>query len=101
LFSNISNSYKIIMNSHLVCLPEAVYPPHLALLVRVGEDAHGGLLPRDGEDKVLPALLGNVLPQLTQQTACPLLLHLQLLCYQLLLTTKKNNLAYFTMIVYN
>ncbi|MFN9938984.1 MAG: hypothetical protein ACK56I_05875 [bacterium] len=77
------------MNPHLVCLPEAVYPPHLALLVRVGEDAHGGLLPRDGEDKVLPALLGNVLPQLTQQTAGPLLLHLQLLCYQLLLTKKQ------------
>jgi hypothetical protein len=77
------------MNSHLVSLPEAVYPPHLALLVRVGEDAHGGLLPRDGEDKVLPALLGNVLPQLSQQTASPLLLHLQLLCYQLLLTKKQ------------
>ncbi len=68
------------INPYLVCLPEAVYPPHLALLVRVGEDAHGGLLPRDGEDKVLPALLGNVLPQLSQQTASPLLLHLQLLC---------------------
>ena len=63
-------------DSHLVSLAETIYPPHLALLVRVGQHAHGGLLPRDGEHEVLPTLLCNVLPQLPQQPARPLLLHL-------------------------
>ena len=70
----------------LVGLSEAVNSPHLALLVGVGEDAHCRLLAGDGEDKVFPALLGNVLPQLTQQPRRPLLLHLQLLRDQFLLT---------------
>ena len=66
----------------LVGLSKAINPPHLALLVGVGEDAHCRLLARDGEHKVLPALLGNVLPQLTQQPRGPLLLHLCLFSLQ-------------------
>ena len=71
----------------LVGLSEAIDSPHLALLVGVGEDAHCRLLARDGEDKVLPALLGDVLTQLTQQPGRPLLFHLKLFCDQLLLTS--------------
>ena len=67
------------MISHLVSLPEAVYPPHLALLVGVGQDAHGRLLPRDGQHKVLPVLLADVLPKLAEEPGGPLLLDLQLL----------------------
>ena len=69
----------------LISLAKAIDPPHLALLIGVGEDAHGRLLARDGQHKVLPALLGDVLPQLPQQAGGPLLLHLQLLGDQLLL----------------
>ena len=54
-------------------------------MVGVREYTHGRLLAGDGEYKVLPALLGNVLPQLAQQPARPLLLHLQLLGDELLL----------------
>ena len=60
----------------LVGLPETVYPAHLALLVGVGEDAHSRLLSGDRKYKVLPALLGDVLPELSQQPGRPLLLHL-------------------------
>ena len=71
----------------LVGLSEAIDSPHLALLVGVGKDAHCRLLSRDGEDKVLPALLRNVFAQLTEQTARPFLLHLQFLCNKFLFTS--------------
>lgn len=60
--------------AYLVRLPEAIYSAHLALLVRIGQDAHGGLLLRDAVDKVLPAVVGDVLAQFPQQTGGPLLL---------------------------
>lgn len=63
-----------IQTPNLVRLPEAIYSAHLALLVRIGQDAHGGLLLRDAVDKVLPAVVGDVLAQFPQQTGGPLLL---------------------------
>ena len=51
---------------HLVGLSETVYPPHLSLLVGIGEAAHGGLLPRYRQHKVLAALLGNVFTELPE-----------------------------------
>ena len=61
---------------YLVCLSETVYAPHLSLLVGVGQHTAGWLLPSDGQDKVLPALWPYVFPKLGQETAGPLLLHL-------------------------
>lgn len=64
---------------YLIGLAKAIDPPHLALLVGVGQHAHGRLLARDAEYEVFPALLCYVLPQLTQQPRRPLLLHLNFL----------------------
>ena len=61
---------------NLVGLSETVNASHLPLLVGVGQHTAGWLLPRDGQDKVLPALWPDVFPQLGQETAGPLLLHL-------------------------
>ena len=70
---------------YLVCLSETVYSSHFSFLVWIGENAHCRFLARDGQNEVLSTFLSNILPQLAQQPARPLLLHLQLLRYQFLL----------------
>ena len=65
--------------TYLIGLAKAIDPPHLALLVGVGQHTHGRLLARDAEYEVFPALLCYVLPQLAQQPRRPLLLHLNFL----------------------
>lgn len=58
---------------YLIRLPKAVYSAHFALLVRIGQNAHGGFLLRDAVDEILPAVVGDVLAQFPQQTGGPLL----------------------------
>jgi len=65
--------------TYLIGLAKAIDPPHLALLVGVGQHTHGRLLACDAEYEVFPALLCYVLPQLAQQPRRPLLLHLNFL----------------------
>lgn len=59
---------------NLVGLPQAIYSAHFALLVRIGQDAHGRFLLRDAVHKVLPAVVGDVLAELPEQPGGPLLL---------------------------
>uniref|UniRef100_A0A8C8M412 Uncharacterized protein n=1 Tax=Oncorhynchus tshawytscha TaxID=74940 RepID=A0A8C8M412_ONCTS len=61
---------------HLVSLAQTVDPPDLTLLVGVGEDAAGGFLPGDGEDKVLPELWPDVLAKLGKEPRRPFLFDL-------------------------
>ena len=56
-------------------MSEAIDAPHFALLIGIGEDAHGRLLARDAQDEILPAFLRDVFAQFAQQAAGPLLLH--------------------------
>ena len=67
---------------YLVCLSETVYSSHFSFLVWIGENAHCRFLARDGQNEILSTFLSNILPQLAQQPARPLLLHLQLLRLQ-------------------
>ena len=60
-------------------MSEAIDAPHFALLIGIGEDAHGRLLARDAQDEILPAFLRDVFAQFAQQAAGPLLLHFRFL----------------------
>jgi hypothetical protein len=68
--------------TYLVGLAKAINPPHLALLIRVGQHTHSWLLARNAEHKVFSTLLRYVLPELAQQPRSPLLFHLNLLVLQ-------------------
>lgn len=67
---------------NLVGLPQAIYSAHFALLVRVGQDAHGRFLLRDAVHKVLPAVVGDVLAELPEQPGGPLLLRFRVFVLQ-------------------
>lgn len=73
-----------VQTPNFVGLPQTVNSADLALLVGVGQHTARGLLARHAEDKVLPVLLPNVLPQLGQQPGCPFLLNLWLLTQKLI-----------------
>lgn len=68
-----------IQAPHLVGLPQAVYSPHLALLVRIRKHAHRRPFTGDAQHKILAAFLRDVLSQLAQESRCPFLFHLGLL----------------------
>lgn len=80
------NDHDQVEPPNFVRLPETVYPPHLALLVGVREDADGRPLSRYAQYEVLPALLGDVLPQLAQQPGGPFLFD-----FGLLVLKRRNN----------
>lgn len=55
-----------VQSPHLIGLAETVNAADLALLVRIGQHTAGGLLPCNGEHKVLTKLWANVLAELGQ-----------------------------------
>ena len=74
--------------SKLVSFPQAIYPPHLALLIRIGDDAAhvGPLVLDDRVHKVVLVLWLDILAQFGQESRGPLVLHVRRLCVELALT---------------
>ena len=72
---NLKNEVLLLWK-YLICLPETVDPPHLALLVWIWQYTHGRFLASDGEDKIFSTLLSDVFPEFSQEPWSPFLLHL-------------------------
>ena len=69
-------------DGYLIGLSETVDASHFALLIGIGEDAHGRLFARDAQDEILATFLGDVLTQFAQQARGPFLFHLSFLVLQ-------------------
>jgi hypothetical protein len=73
--SNLYRSWQLVVAGQYLH-PSKSLVPGVHLQEQLGQHTAGWLLPSDGQDKVLPALWPYVFPKLGQETAGPLLLHL-------------------------